>query len=275
MLTDSKNALLRLSTFALVALASRAWAQTAPAQSDAPAAQAPVLTGFPIATDRPSFSDSSSLMPMGRYQVEMGGTYYRVGGSGFGTFPELLFRAPLSDRFELRLVNVNYTAVEGGSGSGYQDPAVGFKVRLSRLNRRPTGEPELALVGLLQVPTGTRGYRADTVQPTIKLAAYVPISATDGFGGNLVVGFFSPKDAQFTQYAASVYWAHTFSPRLASFVETYGLAPVSYGGENGGFADAGFTYLLDKRTQVDIRYGTGFDEKRDGHFFGAGIAFRF
>ncbi len=258
--------LLILLPFALVASAA---AQTSPAPSPASP------SGFPIATDRPSFSDASSLVPMGRWQVETGGTDFKIGSLKYGQLPELLVRVPLSDRFELRLVNVNYSVFEGGHGSGFQDPGVGFKLRLSRANRKAAGEPELALVGLLQAPAGGPGLRADTLQPTVKLAAYLPVSATDGFGGNLVVASYTPQDAHFVQYAASVYWAHTFNPRLASFVETYGLTPLSRGTNGGAFADAGFTYLLDKATQIDVRYGSGFAQNRDGQFFGAGIAFRF
>ncbi len=237
----------------------------------ATAAAAQAQDGFPIATDRPSFSDAASLVPMGRWQIEMGGTYYHVGGAGFGTFPELLLRVPLNDRWEVRAVNLNYTAFEGGSGSGFQDPGVGFKVLLTG----PRSEAQVTLVGLLQVPAGARGLRGDRVQPTAKIAWYLPTGATDGIGGNLVVGDYSPADLRFAQYAASVCWAHTFSPRLASFAEVYGLAPVAYGGDNGAFADAGFTYLLNRATQVDLRYGSGFAQDRDGWFVGAGVAFRF
>lgn len=235
----------------------------------------PPPSGFPISTDRPSFSDAASLVPVGRWQLEMGGTYFKVGEAELGQFPELLIRYPVNDRFELRLVNVNYTLFEGGHGSGFQDPGIGFKLRLSRANRKAAGEPDLALVGLLQVPAGGPGLRADAVQLTIKLAAYLPVGAADGLGGNLAVSDFEPRNAPFTQYAASLYWAHTFDARLASFVEVYGLTPLSNSGGKGAFADAGFTYLLNGATQIDIRYGSGFNQSRDGQVVGAGIAFRF
>ena len=266
-----------LALSAVAALSPSAFAQTGPAptQGSGPSSQTPVPDGFPIATDRPSFSDNSSLVPMGRYQIETGGTYFRVGRSDFGQGPEFLLRVPLTDRFEIRLVNVNYTVFEGGHGSAFQDPGVGFKYRLSRADRRPTGEPEVTFVGLLQVPVGGGSLRADTVQPTAKIAAYLPLTATDGIGGNVLVSFYAPNDARFTQYAASLYEAHTFSSRLASFVEVYGLTPLGPNGGKGAFADAGFTYLLNKRTQIDIRYGSGLNQGRDGQFAGAGIAYRF
>jgi hypothetical protein len=264
----------RLSGLLLGGVAAFAAGQT-PTQGS-PSPQTPAVpSGFPIATDRPSFSDASSLIPVGRWQIETGGTYFRVGGTSYGQLPEFLLRVPVNDRFELRLVNVNYSIFEGGQGSGFQDPGIGFKLRLSRLNRKATGEPELALVGLLQAPLGGSALRANTVQPTVKLAAYVPVSATDGFGGNLVASYYTPDDAHFAQYAASLYWAHTYSPRLASFVEVYGLTPLSRAGGDGAFADAGFTYLLSRAVQIDVRYGSGFAQNRDGQFVGAGVAFRF
>lgn len=258
-----------LAHLASSVLAVGAFAQTNPAPAQPPADTFPT-----ISTDRPSFSDASSLVPLGHPQIEIGGTYFKVGGTKFGQGPELLFRYALSDRFELRLVNVNYSVFEGGGDGGFQDPGVGFKLRLLKPTRA-TGQPEVTFVGLLQVPLGGGAERAQGVQPTGKIAAYLPLSATDGIGGNLVVSYFTPDDAHFTQYAASLYEAHTFNAKLASFVEVYGLTPLSHDGHRAAFADAGFTYLLNKRTQVDLRYGTGFDQGRDGQYVGAGFAYRF
>lgn len=262
----------RIALLSLAALASFASAQTStPTQSPA----TPPADPFPtISTDRPSFSDSSSLVPTGHPQIETGATYFHVGGLDYGQGPEFLFRYALSDSFELRLVNVNYSVFEGGHDSGFQDPGVGFKLRLLK-PKHATGQPEVTFVGLLQVPLGGGALRADTVQPTAKIAASLALTASDSVGGNVLVSYYTPDDAHFTQYAASLYEAHTFNARLASFVEVYGLTPLGHDGHSAAYADAGFTYLLNKRTQVDLRYGSGFDQARDGQYVGAGIAYRF
>lgn len=262
-----------LTTLALSPIAVVAFAQTTPAPAQAPTT--PPADTFPtISTDRPSFSDASGLVPVGHPQIETGGTYFKVGGSNFGQGPEFLFRYAVSDRFELRLVNVNYSFFEGGGGSGFQDPGVGFKLRILKPTRA-TGQPEVTFVGLLQMPLGGGAERAQGVQPTGKIAAYLPLTASDGIGGNVLASYFTPDDAHFTQYAASLYEAHTFNAKLSSFIEVYGLTPLGHDGHSGAFADAGFEYLLNKRVQVDIRYGTGFNQSRDGQYVGAGIAYRF
>lgn len=262
-----------LTTLAFSTLAVSVLAQATPAPAQAPAT--PPADTFPtISTDRPSFSDASALVPLGHPQIEIGGTYFKVGGANFGQGPEFLFRYALSDRFELRIVNVNYSIFEGGAGSGFQDPGVGFKLRLLRPTRA-TGQPEVTFVGLLQVPLGGGAERAQGVQPTGKIAVSLPLTAADSIGGNVLATYYTPDDAHFTQYAASFYESHIFNAKLASFIEVYGLTPLSPDGHSAAYADAGFTYVLNKRTQVDIRYGTGFNQSRDGQYVGAGIAYRF
>lgn len=251
----------------LLALAISSFAVGAFAQSE--------QSGFPISTDRSSFSDAATLVPVGRWQIEMGGTYFKVGKLDFGQLPELELRYPLNDRFELRLLNFDYTIFEGGHFSQFQDPAISVKIRLSKLNRKPVGEPDIALIANVGVPAGGPGLRADAIQPAIKLAAFYPFTATDGIGGVVSISDYEPKDAPFTQYAAGIYWSHTFNSRLSSFLETYGYTPLANDGGKAALADGGFLYLLNKATQVDIRYGSGFNQGRDGQQFGIGIAFRF
>jgi len=260
-----------VALFAALVAVNVAHAQTAPP------AQAPaqIPDGFPIVTDRPSFSDGSGLIPPGRWQIEVGGTYTRVAGTNAGQLPELLVRYPLSDRFELRLVNVDYSLFDHGQGNGWQDPGVGFKVRLSRLKHNPYWEPQIALVGLLTAPVGSPGLHAQNVQPTVKLAVDLPIGALDDLGANVYASSLAPQGGRFTQYSLSLYWQHTLSSKLSAYVETYGLSAEVPGGNGAAFADIGFQYLLNKATQVDIRYGSGFNQGRDGYYVGAGIAYRF
>ena len=237
----------------------------------------PASSGFPIATDRPSFSDASSLVPVGHPQLEIGLTYTSLSGSHVLTVGEGLFRYAVADRFELRLSNGTYQSVtQGGTVSGLVDPSIGFKYRFvdgvyTGRNRRP----EVTLVAQTTLPGGATVFRVNRSQPTGILAWSYALDSATTVGGNLVASDLGPTGARFTQYAASLYASRTLTSTTSVFWEVYGLAPEVAAGPNAGFTDAGVEYLLNQRTQLDFRIGTGFNSSRDGVWIGAGISYRF
>lgn len=247
----------------------------AQAQPQPPAQTA--SSAFPISTDRPSFSDASSLVPVGHPQLETGFTYTFFKGSHVLTIGEGLFRYAVADRFELRLSNGTFQSVtQGGTVSGFVDPSIGFKYRFvdgvyTGRNRRP----ELTLVAQTTLPGGATVFRVNRSQPTGIVAWSYAVDSATTFGGNLVASDLGPTGGRFTQYAASLYAARTLNPTTSVFWEVYGLAPEVAAGPNAGFTDAGVEYLLNQRTQLDFRVGTGFNSGRDGTWFGAGISYRF
>ena len=247
-------------------------AQTQP-QPQARAAS-PVV---PISTDRPSFSDASSLVPVGHPQLETGFTYTGFNGSHSLTFGEGLFRYAVAARFELRLSNGTYQFVtQGGTVSGFVDPSIGFKYKLldgvyTGRNRRP----DVTLVASTTLPGGATVFRVNRSQPTGVIAWSYSLDSATTVGGNFVASDFGPTSARFTQYAASLYASRSLTSAASVFWEVYGLFPVVAGGPNAGFTDAGVAYLLNPRTQLDFRVGTGFNSGRDGTWVGAGISFAF
>lgn len=227
--------------------------------------------GFPISTDRPSFSDGPLIVPRGRVNLETGYTSYEAAGVRTQTIPEFLLRIPVDARTEIRLVNLTYGSVSG-AGTGLLDPQIGVKVKF--LDGVAGRRPDLALVAVTTLPSGTRPFRVNDTQPTAKLAWYYQATGVDGFGGNLNVSFLG-LERSFTQYAASLYWSRTLNPKAATFLKVYRLMPLADGGPDADFVDAGVTYLLNPATQIDFRVGTAFNRSRDGAFFGAGVSFRF
>ena len=218
-----------------------------------------------ISTDRPSFSDGTLIVPKGHWQLESGATWNRVSGANSSTIGEFLLRFPTSDRFELRLLNLSLAT----PANQWLDPLLGFKLKLVN------GQPDLALVVQSTVPTGGTAFRADRWQPTVKLAWYRQSDPKTGFGGNFIASDLGPNGARFTQWAASLYVSRTLDDLTGCFAEVYGLAPLSSGGPNAGFFDLGLTRLLNPSTQVDLRFGSGFNVSRDGWFVGAGVGVRF
>jgi len=227
----------------------------------------------PISTDRPSFSDGTAIVPKGRWQIEAGYTNTKFDGSRLETFGEAMFRFPVSDRLEIRLLNFTYgRATGGGTVEGWQDPSIGFKYKLVNGSLH---KAEWTLVGLSTVPAGSREFRQKQTQPTVKLAGYLQLDATTGVGWNVVASSLVADDTRFGQYSVSGYVSKTLSDRTSVFGEIYRIMPEAKDGPDANFADAGVAYLLGKDTQIDFRLGTGFDSGRDGAWFGFGIAHRF
>ncbi|MDX2065020.1 MAG: transporter [Fimbriimonadaceae bacterium] len=250
-----------LALTAAAVIAAQAEAQSAP-------------SGLPIVTDRPSFSDAPFVIPRGHWQIESGLTFTDLGrGRRLNTYGESLVRMPVSERLELRLLNVTYGQFEGSArGSGLQDLGLGVKWKL--LNAR-SGRPDLALLLQATVDSGADAFRTNRAQPTAKLAFYFPTDAKTGIGGNLNLSDLGPYGGRYTQYAASLYVSRTFDGRTSGFLETFRVWPVSKGGPNPTFVNTGVLYLLNPRTQIDVRIATALNRPRDGWFVGAGVSYRF
>ncbi|MHB8637939.1 MAG: transporter [Fimbriimonadaceae bacterium] len=233
-------------------------------------------SAYPISTDRPSFSDAASLVPVGHPQVETGFTYTGFSAGHTVTVGEALFRYAVACRFELRVSNVTDQFVQlGGSASGLVDPAAGFKYKLvdgvyTGHNRRP----DVTLVGQTSLPGGAPAFRVDRAQPTGLVAWAYNLDSSTTVGGNFVASDLGAARARFTQYAASLYASRGITSAVTLFGEVYGLFPEAAGGSSALFGDAGAAYLLNVRTQLDFRVGAGFNAGRDGMWVGAGVSYR-
>ena len=135
--------------------------------------------------------------------------------------------------------------------------------------------PALAAVFLTTVPAGAQDFRTDAYQPAAKVAADYPVNDNVSVGGNVFVSELGPSGGRFTQYGWSAYASSAIGPTSGAFFEAYNLLPESDHGPDAIFAQAGLTHLVDKITQVDFRIGEGLRVRRDGWWFGAGVARRF
>lgn len=227
--------------------------------------------GFPISTDRgTAFASSSSVVTTGRWQIEAGYTWNRVAGTTSQTFGELGLRYPILPKLELRFGNLVYARVPGANG--LVDPTIGFKYRMA--DAAP-GRPEVSVIVQTTIAAGGNDFRVNRSQPSIQVPWFHQLDATTGIGGMFSVSDLGPSAARFTQYGGGVYVSHVLNPKTTGYFEVFELAPLGKDGPNGAFADFALTYLVDKATQLDFRVGSGLNQKRDGWFVGAGIAFRF
>jgi hypothetical protein len=233
---------------------------------------------FPIVTDRPTYSDGTTIVPVGHPQIEGGVTVATAQGTTATTYGEVIYRQALSDDFELRLVNLTFQTVSGHGAyaSGLVDPTVGFKWKFQDgVYTGKSRRPDLAVEALTTVPVGTSVFRNKTYQPSLRLLAQYNTDQNTQLFANLIVGSYGADSTIYTQWAVSEGVNYQLTPAFGLFGEIYTLFPEVQEGPSASYADFGFTYLLNKRTQFDFRVGTGFDEARDGTFIGAGLSYRF
>jgi hypothetical protein len=131
-----------------------------------------------IVTDRPHFSEASSLVGLGVTQIETGYSYFLNRGNGATTqthsFPEPLLRMGIfAEWFEFRL-GYNYLIqtindpIQGNSRlSGSDDLYVAAKLALAE---QAGIFPEVALFPQLRVPSGSAAFTSREVLPGFNLA---------------------------------------------------------------------------------------------------------
>jgi hypothetical protein len=90
----------------------------------------------PLVTDRPTDSVSPIVVPKGSLQFETGYKYSRFGSVSESkiaqTFPELLLRYGLGERYELRLFasGWNFREIDNETKTSFSDITLGTKIEL-------------------------------------------------------------------------------------------------------------------------------------------------
>ena len=127
------------------------------------------------------------------------------------------------------------------SSSGYEDPPLGVKVRLTRTdtNLLPPGHPALALLLATTVPVGSAGFTADDWQPDGKLALGWDFTDRFSLGSTLIYAYASDGGERFDQIVASLSAGFALNDRLGGYLEGYGFSKESADGSATPYADAG------------------------------------
>lgn len=254
-------------------------ALTAPALT-----QAQDFSGLPdsLVTDRPDFTESTSTIPRGHFQIEGGYTFTRQGDEDASSLGELLLRVGTGERVEARLGIGSYgqvdTGVPGASKlSGYEDPSIGVKVRLNTddPDLLPPGRPHMAFLLSTSVPVGSDDLTSDEWQPEGKLALGWDLTDRLSLSSNLIYGYPSDGDERFHQLGATLSAAFSLTDRLGAYAEAFGFNKESLNGSSTTYLNGGLTFGVSNDVQLDVRVGAGLDDPSPNWFAGLGGAVRF
>jgi hypothetical protein len=238
----------------------------------------------PLATDRPDFTEASSVVGLGRSQLEFGYTYIRDDEPGVDltrhSYPELLTRIGMfAEWCEFRIA-WNYLHERTAAGGlvtdndGADDLYLGFKLAVFE---QDGWLPELAVTPQMTVPSGARAFTSGEVMPGVNFLYSWEISDLFSIGGSTQGNRALDDTGDFyEEYAQSLTTALSLTEKLSMYNEVFAFFPhgaVATGPEY--YYNGGFTYLANNNLQFDIRAGWGLNDRAIDFFTGAGAAVRF
>lgn len=220
-----------------------------------------------IYTDRPDQTEGPRAVPKGSFQLESGILWEQRGAQDQESWalPNTLFRVGLNRWLELRLVpELRYAPTGDGEGDlRFSDLQVGAKATFVNQEKLKIG-----LLEHLFVPTRLRQGESRALAISHRLAVSHSGAGPWSLSYNLGYqhGALLGPDAFLYTLAAG----YGLTEKLGLFIEGYGQAPQ---GRLARFsADAGLTYLLNPRLQLDYLFGFGLNHPMQ--FNSIGISWR-
>ena len=178
----------------------------------------------PLTSDRPDFTESTSIVQPGDVQAEGGYTFARSAGEKSSSAGELLLRIGVT-RFDPQLGepgSYSWVTSQSGTESGREDGEVGAKLRLyEAAGDDPSPVPNVAVVVKSSVPTGGAVFRESRLQPEVELATEWTLASHVGLGTNLDLGRPVADGRRYTELAASASFGFDLSRRVGAFADYF------------------------------------------------------
>lgn len=237
-----------------------------------------------ISPDRPGFANAPDVVGRHRIQLETSLQWDRERHDDEHertlSTPTLL-RFGVSDAVELRLEtdgrdivhDVDPATGERTTTTGYADTALGIKWHLAD---QQGARPSLALLGEVELPSGSRRLRGHGARPAVYLPAGWELER--GWSVQFEPGVAMENDERGARYRygfLALTLARELTQRWQGFVEV--AAPQIASSEHGGTQaaiDGGFTYRVSKDCQLDASVIKGINHNTPDLSFAFGLSIR-
>jgi hypothetical protein len=233
----------------------------------------------PLITDRPDQTESSSVVPLWRLQIETGisNEWVESGDDEYEqntSYGATLLRFGVLEFLELRLgtdMLKHRSKLPNGvvrDEFGMSPIGFGFKAALMQENG---WRPEMAFITGWQVPkTGRESFASDKWQHSYIIALSYTLSERWGFGYNL--GWEFEGAFEVNRFIYSLSFGYALAAKWGIFLETY----TNKTGKNpfDVRADAGVTWLFVPNFQLDLSGGLGISKISPTGFISAGLSWR-
>lgn len=223
-----------------------------------------------IATDRPSVTDSSAVVPQWEFQAENG--LLETGNRAGRTidFTETQLRFGIGPSTELRFAAPDYyQGSASGPASGFGDVAAGVKQQLRDL----PGGFEASLVVSLSFPTGAKRISSHGCDPSFQLPGSRKLSTNWTAAGMLSL-YVPTEDGSHRVVGETTFLLdRQLTGPWDGFVEYAGDFPESGGPRH--FLHFGTSYKITAQQQIDLHAGVGLSAASVDHLVGIGYSFCF
>lgn len=238
-----------------------------------------------LVTDRPHVAEASSLVGLGRVQLETGYGLFHDNDNGTVTtthsFPEPLWRVGvLADWFEFRfaydyLVETTNDPVMGRTRrSGSDDIYLGAKLALTE---QVGFLPEIALFPQMRVPSGSPVFTSHQVLPGFNLAYSWKVNDLIEVECNTLVNRRrDDADHFYAEVTQIINVEYDLSRRWGAFTEWIVFVPSgALAAHTEHYFHGGFLYFITPDLQFDISVGMGLNKAADNlAFTGVGLSTR-
>jgi len=224
-----------------------------------------------IATDRPSVTNSSVVVPEGGVQLENGFLATDTEGRYVLDFPESYLRYGLLEKTELRLAVPDYFHdLPSGSAttSGFGDMAIGVKQQLG-----PVAGFDLSVISFLSLPTGSNDVSSHGYDPGLQFPWSHKLSENWNLAGQ--VAFYWPTQGGQRNFTdeATLLLDRQLSEPCDVFVEF--AADVPQRGGSSQLLHVGTAYKLAPHHQIDFHVAAGLTNAAPKSFVGFGYSYLF
>lgn len=233
-------------------------------------------TEVEFSAERPGFTNGTETVPHGHFQLETGYTYSKQGDARTHLLDDgAQIRLPLTAHSEVRLGLPNYAllTVAGQKSSGWNSALLSGKIRFLDETKNL---PAIALIAGTTLPTGSKDTSEHYFQPSLDLEVSRQLTERYTLQASYVYTSARDNGERFDAFAGGLNLGMQVTSEISAFAEVYRVAPTGADGAvNADYFDAGTTWTLRNRMQLDVSGGVGLTKDvHHDYFLGAGIARR-